>query len=80
MGWGLVVCHKKLHLIVLHFPPLFFTTSPGGGETYCLKTVVFVAQCYFHGSNTVVAGVGTVAATGVVLRTLVGAASRITLC
>ena len=31
-----------LHLIILHFPPLFVTTSPGGGETYCLQTVVDV--------------------------------------
>ena len=64
----------------LHFTLLFATTRPGGCETYCLQTVVAVAECYFHSRDTVVSEVGMVAAVGVVLRTLVGAESRIALC
>ena len=59
--------HIFLHLIVLHFPPLFVTTSPGGVETYLLQTVVDAADCYFRGRNTVAAVFGAVAYIGVVL-------------
>ena len=77
MGWGLVLCQKTfLHLLVLHFPPLFVTTIPGGGDTYWLQPVVAVAECSFHSRNTVAAGVGMVDSVGVDLQNLVGAASR----
>ena len=68
-----------LHLIVIHFPPLFVTTSPSGGDTYCLQNVVAASDFSFHGRDTLISGVGGVAAAGVVLQNLVVAASRIAL-
>ena len=57
---------EKLQLVVLHFLPLFFTTSPGGSETYFLQTVVDDNDCSFHGYDAFMAWVGTVAAVGAV--------------
>ena len=71
---------KRLHLLVLHFPPLIVTTSPGGGEIGFLQTVVDVAVCSVPGRDTVAAGAGMVAAVGVVLQTPVGSASIIVPC
>ena len=68
-----------LHFIVLHFLPLFVTTSSGGVETYCLQIVVANAGCSLHCRNTVAAGVGLVTDVGVILQTLVGSASLISL-
>ena len=80
MGWGLVLCQKTfLHLLVLHFPPLFVTTIPGGGETDWLQTVVAFAVCYVPGIDTVATGDSIVAGVGVALQNLVGTASRIAL-
>ena len=70
---------QKKHLLVVHSPPLFVTTSPVGGETDWLQIVVVVSKCYVHGRNTVADGVGMVASDGVAFQTLVGAASRIVL-
>ena len=62
------MCQKKhLHLLVLHFPPLIVTTSPGGGETGLLQTLVAVAMCSVPGLNTVAAGSGIVSAAGISL-------------
>ena len=72
------MCHKKvLDLLVLHFLPLIVTTSPGGGDTDFLQTVVDVAACSFPGRNTVAAGTDTVDAVGVALKTTVSAESQI---
>ena len=79
MGIGRV-SQKKLHLLVPHFPPLIVTTSPVGGETGSLQTVVSVAMCYFPGHNSVADGAGMVASVGVSLQNPVGAASRIVPC
>ena len=62
------MCHKTfLHLLVLDFPPLIVTTSPGGGETGFLQTVVAAAVCsvpYRYNFVTGAAGYGVVAAVG----------------
>ena len=62
------MCHKRfLHLLVLHFQPLIVTTSPGGGETCLLQTVVAASVCSILGRNTVSAGAngsGMVASVG----------------
>ena len=70
------MCHNKfLHLLVLHFPPLFVTISPSGGETDWLQTVVAVSGYSVPGRNNVAAGVGMVDAVGVVLQTIVSVVS-----
>ena len=61
------------------FPPLIVTTSPGGGETDWLQTVVAFAVCYVPGIDTVATGDSIVAGVGVALQNLVGTASRIAL-
>ena len=56
-----------LHLLVLYFPPLIVTTSPGGGGIGLLKNVVASAVCSFPGRDTVAdeaAGYDMVAAVG----------------
>ena len=62
------MCHKKfLHLFVLHCLPRITTTSPGGGTTGLLQSIVAAAVCSIPGRNTVdygVSGVGMVAAFG----------------
>ena len=67
------MCHKKfLHLLVLHFLPLFVTTNPGGGGTGFLQTVVAAAVCSVPVCDTVAAGsagAGMVAAVGGALQT-----------
>ena len=55
-GNPLGVSQKVLHLLVLHFPLLVITTSPGGGETGLLQTVVSFAVCSIPGRDTVAAG------------------------
>ena len=66
---------KHLHLLVLHFPPLIVTTSPGGGDTYWLQTVVSVDVCSIPSRDTVANRVGLVDAVGVALKHSVGAVS-----
>ena len=78
------MCHKKfLHLLVLHFPPLIFKTSPGGGNTGLLQTVVSTALCYIPCRDTFAdgdSGSGTVAAVGGALKTTASAALLIVPC
>ena len=75
------MCHKKLlHLLVIHFPPLIVTTSPGGGEMYFFQTVVAVDVCSVPVCDTVAPEAIMVASVGVDFQTPVGAASRIVLC
>ena len=72
------MCHKKhLHLLVLHFPPLIVTTSPGGGERSLLQTVAVADLRSVLCRNTVSAGAGIVAAFGGALQTPSGAALQI---
>ena len=69
------MCHKKcLHLPVLHSPPLIVATSPGGGETGLLQTVVVTAVVSVLCRNTVAAGAGMVADVGGALQTPAGSA------
>ena len=75
------MCQKKvLHLLVLHFPPLIFTTISGDGETGFLQTVVSVALYSVPIHDNVAAGVSIVAAVGGDLQTPVGAELRIVPC
>ena len=65
------MCHKKcLHLLVLNFPPLIVTISPGGGETGLLQTVVVTAVVSVLCRNTVADGAGMVADVGGALQLL----------
>ena len=45
MGIG-SVSQKVLYLLLLNFPLLIVTTSPGVGETGLLQTVVATDVCY----------------------------------
>ena len=72
-----------LHLLVLHFPPLIVTTSPGGGDIGLLKDVVASAVSSFPGRDTVddeAAGDDMVAAVGGSLKTPAVAALLIVPC
>ena len=79
MGISLV-SKKVLHLLVLHFLPLIITPNPDGGEKDWFQNVAAIFVCSVPGRNTVASGAGMVAAVGVALQTVVGAASRIALC
>ena len=66
-----------IYLLALHFPPRVVTTSPGGGETVFIQTVVAAAVCYVPGRNNVAdgaAGAGMVDAVDGALQNPDGAA------
>ena len=51
------MCHKRFyHLLVIHFPHLIVTTSPGGDEIGLLQTMVAAAMCSVPFHNNVAAG------------------------
>ena len=75
------MCHKRFyHLLVIHFPHLIVTTSPGGDEIGLLQNMVAAVMCSVLFHNNVAAGGagdGMVAAVGGSLQTPAGSALRI---
>ena len=72
------MCHTKfLHLLVLQFPPLIVTTSPGGVESGLLQTMFSVDVNSVPDRDTAASGDVMVTDVGGDLQTPVGFASQI---
>ena len=73
--------HKTFfHLLVLYFPPLIVTTSPGGGETGLIQTVVSADMCSVPCRNNIDAVAAVAGMVDVVGGATAGAALRIVPC